>query len=85
MSVVLKTPNLSRQPRTSNRDEVRASATVMTRENAPMAMLSGTARDMKASNSARDTTERTFSEVINTLDVMIFSDMGHDYALQILI
>lgn len=50
-----------------------------------MAMLSGTARDMKASNSARDTTERTFCEVINTLDVMIFSNMGHDYGLQILI
>ena len=55
---MLNTPNLSRHPRTSNRAEVRASATVMTRENAPMAILNGTARDINASNSACDTTER---------------------------
>lgn len=59
MTVVLNTPNLSRHPRTSKRAEVRASATVMTRENAPIAMLSGTARDMNASNSARVTPANT--------------------------
>ena len=51
--VMAKTPNLSRYPRTSNRAEVSASATVMRSEKAPIAMLSGTARDIQASNSSR--------------------------------